>query len=66
MDESVLNSDLVVFCSLIIVPQYFEGMGPNFACVFSRIHGSHRLEKYFNLEGFLEKSLKIKSVLKST
>ena len=28
--------------------------------------GSHRLEKYFNLEGFLEKSLKIKSALKST
>ena len=28
--------------------------------------GSHRLEKYLNLEGFLEKSLKIKSALKST
>ena len=28
--------------------------------------GSHRLEKYSNLEGFLEKSLKIKSALKST
>ena len=26
----------------------------------------HRLEKYFNLEGFLEKSLKIKYALKST
>ena len=26
----------------------------------------HRLEKYLNLEGFLEKSLKVKSVLKST
>ena len=26
--------------------------------------GSHRLEKYLNLEGFLEKSLKIKSSLK--
>ena len=26
----------------------------------------HRLEKDFNLEGFLEKSLKIKSALKST
>ena len=30
------------------------------------LQGSHRLEKYFNLEGFLEKSLKIKSALKST
>ena len=28
--------------------------------------GSHRLEKYLNLEGFLEKSLEIKSALKST
>ena len=28
--------------------------------------GSHMLEKYLNLEGFLEKSLKIKSALKST
>ena len=28
--------------------------------------GSHRLEKYLNLEGFLEKSLIIKSALKST
>ena len=28
--------------------------------------GSHRLEKYLSLEGFLEKYLKIKSALKST
>ena len=28
--------------------------------------GSHRLEKYLNLEGILEKSFKIKSALKST
>ena len=28
--------------------------------------GSHRLEKYLNLVGFLEKSLKIKSALKNT
>ena len=28
--------------------------------------GSHRLEKYVNLEASLEKSLKIKSALKST
>ena len=30
------------------------------------IQGSQRLEKYLNLEGFIEKSLKIKSALKST
>ena len=28
--------------------------------------GLYRLEKYLNLEGFLEKSLKIKYALKST
>ena len=28
--------------------------------------GSHRLEKYLNLEPFLEKSLKMKSAFKST
>ena len=31
-----------------------------------KYQGSHRLEKYLNLEGFLEKSLKIKYALKST
>ena len=30
------------------------------------IQGWPRLEKYLNLEGFLEKSLKIKSALEST
>ena len=30
------------------------------------LQGSFWLEKYLNLEGFLEKSLKIKSALKST
>ena len=30
------------------------------------MQSSHRLEKYLNLEGFLEKSLKIKYMLKST
>ena len=39
----------------------------NFACIkFDHNHGLHRLEKYMNLEGFLEKSLKIKSAFKST
>ena len=28
--------------------------------------GLHRLEKYLNLEGFLEKLMKMKSILKST
>ena len=30
------------------------------------VQGLHRLEKYLNLEGLLEKSLKTKSALKST
>ena len=30
------------------------------------LQGLYRLEKYLNLEGFLEKSLKIKYTLKST
>ena len=30
------------------------------------MQGLHRIEKYLNLESFLEKSLKIKSALKST
>ena len=30
------------------------------------VQGEHRLEKYLNLEGFLEQSLKIKSALKNT
>ena len=33
---------------------------------YSVSQGSRRLEKYLNLEEFLEKSLKIKSALKST
>ena len=37
---------------LISWPEYYQG--------------SHRLENYMNLEGFFEKSLKIKSALKNT
>ena len=33
---------------------------------FMHQQGLHRLEKYLNLKGFLEKSLKIKFALKST
>ena len=49
-----------------------EKRGPSYRQAYSWGHsvsqtqGSHRLEKYFNLEGFLEKSLKIKYALKST
>ena len=32
-----------------------------FRCLSGSLKGSYRLEEYLNLEGFLEKSLKIKS-----
>ena len=32
----------------------------NFGAIFNKYQGSHRLEKYLNLEHFLEKFLKIK------
>ena len=34
--------------------------------ICSQRQSSHRLEKYLNLEGFLEKALKVKSAMKST
>ena len=45
---------------------YFEGGHKNLEIHDNIFQCSHRLEKYFNLEGFLGKSLKIKSALKST
>ena len=52
---------------------YMSANVKGFKKVCSTVHlrisnhsGSHRLEKYLNLEGFLEKSLKIKSSWKST
>ena len=39
---------------------------PNMTIAVDWDHGSHRLQKNLNLERFLEKSLKIKSALKST
>ena len=38
----------------------------DYETIFAYLQGLHRLEKYLNLEGFLEKSLKNKSALKST
>ena len=35
----------------------------NYTCILRYSQGSRRLEKYLNLEGFLEKSLKIKPTL---
>ena len=39
---------------------------PSIHALLTVLQGSHRLEKYLNLEGFLIKSLKIKYALKST
>ena len=43
-----------------------NGIGEKSPSCQLQTQGSHRLEKYLNLEPFLEKSLKIKSALKST
>ena len=54
-------------CSLIraFVICYLESRITKFAIYRFNFQGSYRLEKYLNLEGFLEKSLKIKFALKS-
>ena len=59
------TTKIKVFKNLVLVPlwDFQKNMShPGMAC----IQGSHRLEKYLNLEGFLEKSLKIKSAMKNT
>ena len=38
----------------------------NLLCYIHSLQGSHRIEKYLNLQDCLEKSLKIKFALKST
>ena len=48
------------------IPLSLQGIIRALCLSLTVLQGSHRLEKYFNLEGFLEKSLKIKSALKST
>ena len=48
------------------VSEYDQEMPQSHVAGQPKAQGSHRLEKYLNLEGFLEKSLKIKYALKST
>ena len=43
-----------------------SSVGPDLCLNCLQRQGSHRLENYLNLEGLLEKFLKIKSALKST
>ena len=45
---------------------YVLQQDPLYSLILHRLQGLHRLEKYMNLEGFLEKSLKMKYALKST
>ena len=61
------------YCDIDILFTYSETPGQTAPSnsLICKVHkfvcqGSHRLEKNLNLEGFLEKSLKIKSALKST
>ena len=49
------------------IPSFSSLLVEPFSCgPISILQGLHRLEKYLNLEGFLEKSSKIKSALQST
>ena len=59
-------NDRMVYLSLsgVIWASTWENLSSGF--VNNKGQGLHRLEKYLNLEGFLEKSLKIKFALKST
>ena len=64
--ETFIQVVVVIFCShnrrKYTECTCVQNMKPVQNCTQS----SHRLEKSLNLEGFLEKSLKIKSALKST
>ena len=48
-----------------VCPSITTGLPARYSSVPIKHQGSHRIEKYFNLEGVLEKS-KIKSALKIT
>ena len=53
--------------SAVVLHKYKEKKeGKCTMCILNIYPGLHRLEKYLNLESFPEKSLKIKSALKST
>ena len=49
-----------------ICPKFSDTLEINNMNISLITQGTHRLEKYLNLEGFLEKSMKIKDALKST
>ena len=58
---------LITFENSLDPDQARQNVGPDLDLnCLPLMQGLHRLEKYLNLEGFLEKSLKIKSALKST
>ena len=62
--------DSIYQLTLRIILNLTFGLKHIFVIIFTQhcygCQGSHRLEKYLNLEGFLQKSLKIKSALNST
>ena len=73
MSDQVMHYDLANMVTWQNFPQCLVTMAfqtdvLNGSSTFRRIHnqGLHRLEKYLILEGFLEKSLKIKYSMKST
>ena len=54
------STAITMFKILFLVRSHFQNKHVQLS------QGSHSLEKYFNLEGFLEKPLKIKYASKST
>ena len=56
-----LNQRLCIICVTVLYFQYYS-----LCCASFIPQGSHRHGNFLNLEGLLEKSLKVKSALKST
>ena len=59
-EEFIINSPTLTSM------KFWPGASKCFLSPTGGHQGLHRLEKYLDLEGFLEKSLKIKSAFKST
>ena len=66
MDLIVGIYQMCTMSNVIILSKKSRQNNVKFLATRSSDQGTHRLEKYLNLEGFLEKSLKSKSALKST
>ena len=57
---------LMIECQLMLCSLFYTDTRIFNTIYLNKFQGSHRLEKYLNIQGFLEKSFKIKFALKST